>query len=92
MSGRKLYEDFLSEIYLNLEIVISIHNRKTDECVPDFSCCEESINTPKSVKKAFIEAFNLNDDSHIQFLYSFLGDMIKREGKNAHIVTDGLIE
>lgn len=71
---------------------ISIHNRKTDECVPDFSCCEESINTPKSVKKAFIEAFNLNDDSHIQFLYSFLGDMIKREGKNAHIVTDGLIE
>ncbi len=59
---------------------ISIHNTDRDECCPDFSCCNDKINTPKKVRKEFQKMYNTGDESlYMPYLFSFLGDTISKE-------------
>ncbi|MFQ5453449.1 MAG: hypothetical protein ACE5D6_04605 [Candidatus Zixiibacteriota bacterium] len=52
----------------------SIHKSDTDECCPDFSCCNKKIKTDRKTKELFIRAFK--DENHEltnSLLMSFLG-------------------
>jgi hypothetical protein len=57
---------------------ISAHNKETDECCPDFSCCRQDIITPRHIKLSFKTAYLEQDDNKInQMLMLFLGQLLK---------------
>ena len=59
---------------------ISAHNKETDECCPDFSCCRQDIITPRHIKIAFREAHvNNNENLKVQYLMLFLGQLLNKE-------------
>jgi hypothetical protein len=39
----------------------SVHNKRTDECCPDFSCCRPELKWPRAQRVKFAEAF-INED------------------------------
>lgn len=55
----------------------SIHNKKLNECCPDFSCCNNEINTPNKLKHEFIKAhFNDDHKTKDRMLIGFLTVML----------------
>ena len=55
---------------------ISIHNTDRDECCPDFSCCDDEVDTPLEIRRAFVDA---NEKDRHKMLVMFLGDALKNE-------------
>lgn len=52
----------------------SIHNKKRDECCPDFSCCQPHLLVPEHERKAFAEAHRKEDEkTKSSMLFEFLG-------------------
>ena len=47
----------------------SVHNAATDECCPDFSCCNQKIDTPIEDRKLFRDRPELRDAMLGQFLH-----------------------
>jgi hypothetical protein len=59
----------------------SIHNKKDDECCPDFSCCNKKMDTPLSERKTFMELYKeggINAIAHLSAEY--LGKAIVTAG------------
>jgi len=55
----------------------SIHNDETEECCPDFSCCNKNVSTPKDVRERFAKAYYEGDEeTKMQMLGMFLGNAI----------------
>lgn len=66
----------------------SIHNDVDNECCPDFSCCNNEIDTPIEIRETFrdvsrkadVEEFNPNyhpfDDAKMAMLMNFLGGLV----------------
>ncbi len=65
----------------------SVYNETTDECCPDFSCCNPKINTPIETKKRFQKAFlKGQDDVFMPILMMFLSEAIAKEKLgNVHV-------
>lgn len=56
---------------------ISAHNKETDECCPDFSCCRHDISTPRYIKLAFQKSYiEGNENLNMQMLMLFLGQLL----------------
>lgn len=53
----------------------SIHNKKSDECCPDFSCCIPSLLAPEEERKKFATAYYNNDEEN---MYSMLLDFLEK--------------
>lgn len=47
----------------------SVHDTDSDQCCPDFSCCNSKMNTPEHERRAFLEG---NEDTRHQMLMVFL--------------------
>lgn len=67
---------------------ISIHNETTNECCPDFSCCQPELLVDQSVREAFRDAVLTGDEkTKMQMLAMFLGQSFKLLNKEAYIST-----
>ncbi len=69
----------------------SIHNDERGECCPDFSCCNDKMDTPIDVRKRFRQAHIEGDDElKSQMLGMFLATSINgyTELKNVYIAGD----
>lgn len=55
----------------------SVHNDERDECCPDFSCCNQKVNTLRADKQDFIDA---DDDIRMFMLGDFLAGAFRAEG------------
>jgi len=65
---------------------MSIHNDSTDECCPDFSCCEPSLLASKEDRQLFYNAWhNGQRDIVNRMLMGFLGKSLQNMNrKNLH--------
>lgn len=64
----------------------SVHNKEKDECVPDFSCCNDKMNTSKETKERFCRAVELCDErTKNEILGIFLAQAIQTIGKNVYV-------
>ena len=53
------------------------HNDETNECCPDFSCCNKKVNTPVEVRVLFRDAYlRNNEELQYQMLLVFLSTAI----------------
>jgi hypothetical protein len=48
----------------------SVHNDETDECCPDFSCCNPQIKTPQLAKERFWKAVQEKDKETIIMMHA----------------------
>ena len=59
-----------------------IHNKKRDECCPDFSCCSPGLLAPKEVRETFYNAYiKGNNKVTDRLLMEFLSKMIEKGKK-----------
>ncbi len=62
-----------------------IHNKKRDECCPDFSCCNGNI-SPKPVRERFCKAIKDDDEkTKMEMLGMFLGKAMQGHGANVYV-------
>jgi hypothetical protein len=68
-----------------------IHNKKREECCPDFSCCNIDLLAPLDERIAFK---NANEDVRLSMLGTFLGRLLERQGHEVitskDVLTDNL--
>jgi hypothetical protein len=71
----------------------SVHNNETDECCPDFSCCNDKMDTPIEVRKRFQQAV-LEEDHRTQheMLMMFLSEALEMMGKSEEVYIAGQID
>ena len=65
----------------------SIHrgSRTEGECCPDFSCCNDKMNTPKEEREAFLRA---DEAARMAMLMTFLGRALAGYDKKVYIAGD----
>ena len=52
----------------------SVHNQESNECCPDFSCCQPQLLAPKHERKAFLVAYQKKDEkTKMGMLIEFFG-------------------
>ncbi len=62
----------------------SVHNEDRDECCPDFSCCNKSIDTPMEVREVYFKAYHSgNEVVCYRLLMEFLSNALS--GENVYI-------
>lgn len=61
----------------------SVHNSETDECCPDFSCCQPKLLAEESVRKRFQQAYEEDDEDTV---YAILGMFLS---KAASLASEG---
>ena len=68
----------------------SVHNNETDICCPDFSCCNDQINTPKEERELFAELhINEQEEERVKMLMMFLGRALATIGKDKDVYIAG---
>lgn len=61
----------------------SVHNDEIDECCPDFSCCNDTMNTPTETRERFAKAVKDEDEgTKNEMLGLFLGEAISKHVPN----------
>lgn len=66
-----------------------MHNRETNECCPDFSCCDPLLLAPEHERLTFYTAVCREEDALVdQLLMGFLGRLIAAHKPNARIAGD----
>lgn len=67
------------ELWANGE---SLHNKNENICCPDFSCCNEKMNTPIDERKRYLEAYkNGSWDVCEIYILSYLTKALSMEKK-----------
>lgn len=65
----------------------SVHNDEKGECCPDFSCCNNKVNTPQVIKELFRDEYLKGDKGNEglmnRLLMEFLGNAFS--GENVYI-------
>lgn len=64
----------------------SVHNPDTNECCPDFSCCEPALLAAKEVRERFRDA---NQHDRFEMLGMFLRCAVAHAGAADVYVADG---
>lgn len=47
---------------------VSVHNAYTDECCPDYSCCQPNLLAVKSERIRFVRAYEDADEKVMQYM------------------------
>jgi len=69
----------------------SIHNDETNECCPDFSCCNKKVSTPKAVREVFRNAYLKGNQAVIErMLMEFLSKALVDEFPAKKVYIAGL--
>ena len=56
----------------------SVHRDETNECCPDFSCCNKDVSTPQEIKELFRTAYLQGNDILVEkMLMRFLSNAIQ---------------
>lgn len=66
----------------------SIHDTESDQCVPDFSCCQPDLLVDEKTRKAFAEA---GEVLRMSFLGTFLSKAFNKAG-SANVYIAGVDE
>ncbi len=62
------------------------HNQETDECCPDFSCCNSALLAPRETREEFRAAFLREDEAlTMQLLMGFLSALCATQAGKVHI-------
>lgn len=68
-----------------------IHNKRRDECCPDFSCCRPHLLAPPEIRQMFCNATLRNDQETVdKLLTQFLMRLLDNEApdKKVHVAGD----
>jgi len=69
----------------------SVHNKKYDECCPDFSCCKPKLKAPKEVRQVFYNAYlkkdrKTQDRMLMEFLVKLIDSIEPKKKVYDHII------